>query len=85
MARPALHVVCALEPNAGRHFTFATPDRSGFVFAQVAVHLGDGIPGSENDPLGNGQPQHPSPEGAFGCLRPPKWQQKSGIVSPLRA
>src|ERR1039458_1700855 len=32
-------------------------------------HLGDGIPRSEGDPLGNGQPQHPSPEGAGGCLR----------------
>jgi hypothetical protein len=28
-----------VEPKAGRHFTFATPDRSGFEFAQVAVRL----------------------------------------------
>jgi hypothetical protein len=33
------HVFCAVEPKAGRHFTFATPDRSGFEFAQVAVPL----------------------------------------------
>src|SRR6201993_3087663 len=33
------HVFCAVEPKAGRHFTFATPDRSGFEFAQVAVSL----------------------------------------------
>jgi hypothetical protein len=32
-------VFCAVEPKAGRHFTFATPDRSGFEFAQVAVAL----------------------------------------------
>ena len=31
------NVFCAVEPKAGRHFTFATPDRSGFEFAQVAV------------------------------------------------
>src|SRR5258705_522893 len=31
------NVFCAVEPKAGRHFTFATPDRSGFEFAQAAV------------------------------------------------
>ena len=30
---------CAVEPKAGRHFIFPTPDRSGFEFAQVAVSL----------------------------------------------
>ena len=33
------NVFCAVEPKAGRHFTFATPDRSAFEFAQVAFHL----------------------------------------------
>ena len=33
------NVICAVEPKAGRHFTFATPDRSGFEFAQVAATL----------------------------------------------
>src|ERR1041385_2042874 len=33
------NVFCAEEPKVGRHFTFATPDRSGFEFAQVAVTL----------------------------------------------
>jgi DDE superfamily endonuclease len=33
------NVFCAVEPKVGRHFTFATPDRSGFEFAQVAVTL----------------------------------------------
>lgn len=33
------NVFCAVEPKAGRHFTFATPDRSGFEFAQVAAKL----------------------------------------------
>lgn len=33
------NVFCAVEPKAGRHFTFATTDRSGFEFAQVANHL----------------------------------------------
>jgi hypothetical protein len=33
------NVFCAVEPKAGRHFTFATPDRSGSEFAQVAVTL----------------------------------------------
>jgi len=33
------NVFCAVEPKAGQHFTFPTPDRSGFQFAQVIAHL----------------------------------------------
>jgi hypothetical protein len=33
------NVFCAVEPKAGRHFTFATPDRSGPEFAQVVAEL----------------------------------------------
>src|ERR1700739_3196959 len=38
------NVFCAVEPKAGRHFTFPTPDRSGFEFAQVLVDLALGYP-----------------------------------------
>jgi hypothetical protein len=37
--RGTANVFCAVEPKAGRHFTFPTPDRSGFEFAQVAAKL----------------------------------------------
>jgi hypothetical protein len=37
--RGTANVFCAVEPKAGRHFTYATPDRSGFEFAQVALNL----------------------------------------------
>jgi len=33
------NVFCAVEPKAGRHFTFATPDRSAFEFAKVAAEI----------------------------------------------
>jgi len=33
------NVFCAVEPKAGRHFTFPTADRSGLEFAQVLVRL----------------------------------------------
>jgi hypothetical protein len=33
------NVFCAVEPKAGRHFTFATPDRSGLEFAKMALEL----------------------------------------------
>lgn len=33
------NVFCAVEPKAGRHFTFPTPDRSAFEFEQVAFQL----------------------------------------------
>jgi hypothetical protein len=37
--RGTANVFCAMEPKAGRHFTFATPDRSAFEFARVASEL----------------------------------------------
>ena len=41
------NVFCAVEPKAGRHFTFPTPDRSAFEFAQVAVTLALAYPEAE--------------------------------------
>jgi DDE superfamily endonuclease len=37
--RGTANVFCAVEPKAGRHFTFATPDRSGLEFARVACEI----------------------------------------------
>jgi len=37
--RGTANVFCAVEPKAGRHFTFVSPDRSPFEFAQVSFHL----------------------------------------------
>ena len=37
--RGTANVFCAVEPKAGRHFTFPTPDRSAFEFAQVVATL----------------------------------------------
>jgi hypothetical protein len=45
--RGTANVFCAVEPKAGRHFTFPTPDRSGFEFAQVAVTLAMAYPQAE--------------------------------------
>jgi transposase len=42
--RGTANVFCAVEPKAGRHFTFPTPDRSAFEFAQVAFHLAIAYP-----------------------------------------
>jgi hypothetical protein len=33
------NVFCAVEPKAGRHFTFPTPNRSGAEFAQVVWRI----------------------------------------------
>jgi transposase len=33
------NIFCAVEPKAGRHFTFATPDRSAPEFAKVACEI----------------------------------------------
>ena len=45
--RGTANVFCAVEPKAGRHFTFATPDRSAFEFAQVACWLALQYPEAE--------------------------------------
>jgi hypothetical protein len=45
--RGTANVFCAVEPKAGRHFTFATPDRSGFECAQVAVKLAMAYPNAK--------------------------------------
>jgi len=37
--RGTANVFCAVEPKAGRHFTFPTPDRSAVEFAQVVFEL----------------------------------------------
>src|SRR2546423_3252222 len=41
------NVFCAVEPKAGRHFTFPTPDRSAFQFAQVAFQVAIQYPEAE--------------------------------------
>jgi hypothetical protein len=45
--RGTANVFCAVEPKAGRHFTFPTPDRSAFEFAQVAFLLAIQYPEAE--------------------------------------
>ena len=41
------NVFCAVEPKTGRHFTFATPDRSGVEFAKALFELGMAYPEAE--------------------------------------
>jgi DDE superfamily endonuclease len=41
------NVFCAVEPQAGRHFTFPTPNRSGAEFAPVVCHLTDQYPAAK--------------------------------------
>ena len=45
--RGTANVFCAVEPKAGRHFTFPTPDRSAFQFAQIVFHLAIRYPEAE--------------------------------------
>jgi hypothetical protein len=45
--RGTANVFCAVEPKAGCHFTFATPDRSAFEFARVVCHLAMQYPEAE--------------------------------------
>jgi hypothetical protein len=41
------NIFCAVEPKAGRHFTFPTPDRSAVEFAQVVFKLAMAYPKAE--------------------------------------
>jgi DDE superfamily endonuclease len=45
--RGTANVFCAVEPKAGRHFAFPTPDRSGFEFAQAVVRLALAYPAAK--------------------------------------
>jgi hypothetical protein len=45
--RGTANVFCAVEPKAGRHFTFPTTDRSGFQFAQILFRLALQYPEAE--------------------------------------
>ncbi len=41
------NIFCAVEPKAGRHFTFVTPDRSGVEFAKALFELALAYPEAE--------------------------------------
>ena len=45
--RGTANVFCAVEPKAGRHFTFVTPDRSGVEFAKALFELALADPEAE--------------------------------------
>ena len=45
--RGTANVFCAVEPKAGRHFTFPTPDRSGFEFSRVLSEVALQYPDAE--------------------------------------
>ena len=75
------NVFCAVEPKAGRHFTFRDPGSLGLRVRAGCGHLGDGISGSGDDPSGDGQPEHPPPQIVGGRLWRGNGQPKSGIAS----
>ena len=45
--RGTANVFCAVEPKAGRHFTFVTPNRSGVEFARALFRLAMAYPEAE--------------------------------------
>lgn len=45
--RGTANVFCAVEPKAGRHFTFVTPNRSGFEFAKALFEVATAYPRAE--------------------------------------
>jgi transposase len=45
--RGTANVFCAVEPKAGRHFTYPTPDRSAVEFAQAVFDLATQYPKAE--------------------------------------
>ena len=63
--RGAANVFCAVEPKAGRRFTYPTPARRGAEFAQVIGQLSSGA----HDSLGCGQSEHSLPEALGEALR----------------
>ena len=72
------NVFCAVEPKVGCHFTFPTPDRSAFEFAQVAVTLALAYPDANTI--------HLTSTSIAGSRWPmssaPKWPLRFGTASP---
>ena len=80
------NVFCAVEPKAGRHFTFPTPDRSGFEFAQIALRLALAYPAAKTihlvmDNLSSHSQK--SLAAVFGDAWPPKSGAASPSITPL--
>jgi hypothetical protein len=74
------NVFCAVEPKTGRHFTFPTPDRSGFEFARVAVALALEYPNAKTIHLvvdNLNIHRRKALSDVFGA----EWPMKSGIAS----
>jgi DDE superfamily endonuclease len=63
------NVFCAVEPKIGKPLTFATPSRAGAEFAQVVCHLGEQLPGSNDDPPHTRQPHYSPTKVVDGLLR----------------
>src|SRR5262249_47375784 len=61
------NVFCAVEPKAAFHLSHTRPFR--LRVRPGGRRAGTGIPGSEDYPSSNGQPEHPSPESSGGRLR----------------
>ena len=67
--RGTANVFCAIEPKAGRHFTFPTPDRSGFEFAQAIAELACQYPNAKTIHLVMDNLSSPYPQIAHGPIR----------------
>ena len=79
--RGTANVFCAVEPKAGRHFTFPTPDRSGVRVRAEWPSSWRFSTRQPNHPSGDGQPQHPSPEVPDGSARRARSAARSGTAS----
>src|SRR5262249_51405401 len=71
---------CRTEGRPPFHLPHTGP--LGFRVRPGCRHLGVGVSESENDSLGNGQPQKTIPPRRWRMPSAPKWPQKFGIASP---
>jgi DDE superfamily endonuclease len=51
-----------VEPKVSRHFSLATPDRSGPEFAQAVEAIVRSYPAAQNHSSGDGQPEYSLPQ-----------------------
>ena len=78
--RGTANVFCGVEPKAGKHFTFPTPDRSAPEFAQVLYQLALQYPEAKTIHTGHGQPEYPSPQITDRLLRAGRGQRNLGPI-----
>ena len=81
--RGTANVFCIVEPKGGRHFTFATPNRSAFEFARVICELAMQYRDADTSTFGSSITSIFTASNRLPMLSERKWVARFGAVSRI--